>query len=186
MQTKDGYNIIPGKQYWYINVVDRLLYSIKVDCTYINMVDVTSCAIITFGEFYPRKTIQIPRRGMCCESNFIFKSEINARTYLINHIRTENHELERKLRKNHGTLANIDTSVGNLSSMYDYPRKMYAWFSQDAFDFCGGCIYRDVFGREILITCVHEHPVYDNYKWSDKRFLGEVTDFIRCVNRRQW
>lgn len=184
MRTKDGYDIIWGKQYWYVDVVGRVIHSMEAGRTYIDMVDCTSCAVITFGPFYPKFTIQTPKRNMCCNSRSIFKSEINAREYLIGHIEIENHDLKRKLDENHGTLANIDTNVGNLSSIDDHPRKMYAWFSQRAFNFCGGCIYRDVYGREVLITCVHEHPVWDGYKWDDKRFLGEVTNYVRCVKTK--
>jgi len=185
MQTRDGYSIICEKQYWYVDVVGRLFHSIEVYRTYIDMVDCTSLAIIIFNE-RSRGVIHSPRKNICCTGNHIFKSEINARNYLISQIQEENNRLARRIAANYQTWSNIDTGVGNLSSTYDHPRKMYAWFSQRAFDFCGGCIYRDVYGREILITCVHEHPVYDSYKWEDKEFLGEVTDFIRCVNRRQW
>jgi len=186
MRTRDGYDIICEKQYWYVDVVGRLFHSIEVYHTYIDMVDCTSGVVIIFGSFYPKLIKQIVKKNICCTSDHMFKSEINARNYLISQIQEENNRLARIIAANHGTLANIDTTVGNLSSTKDHPRKMYAWFSQKAFDFCGGCIYRDVYGREILITCVHEHPVYDSYKWEDRVFLGEVTDFVGCVNRRQW
>lgn len=185
MRTRDGYDIICGKQYWYVDVVGRLFHSIEVYRTYIDMVDCTSSAIIIFNAT-SRGAIISPKKTICCMCSNLFKSEINARKYLISQIQEENNKLARKMEANYQTWSNIDTGVGNLSSTYDHPRKMYAWFSQRAFDFCGGCIYRDVYGREILITCVHEHPVYDSYKWEDKEFLGEVTDFVRCVNQGRW
>lgn len=58
---------------------------------------------------------------------------------------------------------------------------MYGWYSQQAANIYGSCIYENQQGQLIEVTCILEGFVDNDsrYEWKDKVLIGEVKKFIR-------
>jgi hypothetical protein len=61
---------------------------------------------------------------------------------------------------------------------------LYGFFSQLAVDSgCGSCEYETPDGKLVKVTCVGSKRDDPDYAWPDKVFVGEVTKFVRVVDR---
>lgn len=63
---------------------------------------------------------------------------------------------------------------------------MHGYYSAKADDQCGHCVYKNLKGLEVVVTGVYEskESAEENYLWNDKIYVGEVTEFVRCSERR--
>lgn len=55
----------------------------------------------------------------------------------------------------------------------------YGFFSEKASKDYGSLIYATPDGREVEITAVYHDAVAESYKWPDKKYVGEVTEWVR-------
>ena len=57
----------------------------------------------------------------------------------------------------------------------------YGFYSETAAKQFGYQVYKTPSGGEVMTTCVSTHPDAPEYAFSDKRCVGEVTDYVRTV-----
>ena len=65
--------------------------------------------------------------------------------------------------------------------------RRYAFYSEQAAQKFGYCVYRDLNNNPVRVTCVCTDPIeeYLLYKWPDKVFVGEVTKCVRTLSQRE-
>ena len=57
----------------------------------------------------------------------------------------------------------------------------YAWYSEQAAQEYGYCLYENAAGAHVKVTIVHSSPVVD-YRWEDAYFVGIVYKFVKRVD----
>lgn len=63
----------------------------------------------------------------------------------------------------------------------------YGFFSQAAVDSgCGSAEYKTPDGKLVEVTCVSSKRDDQDYRWPDKVFVGEVTEFVRTLTPSQY
>lgn len=60
-------------------------------------------------------------------------------------------------------------------------KRLYAFYSKEADNQCGHCLYQTTDGKIVKVTLVSSDPLtgYVSYNWDDKEYVGEVEKFVK-------